>query len=310
MRNLTAALLAVCLSGCSGLQHGKGPQPIPEVAFTSFSAVKPNTTVAMTNGDSRSVSGTYVNALPNITIQTVNAPVTDAGSGNTTLKLTYDAMKTVSGIAFSTPSGGATFIRGSGGTTLTCTSGVCGAQNSSGLAVVLDGTTLPAGWNYQTFGVWAQVTTSTSFQSGAISAGVLTPGSAVPTTGIATFTGIANGFFVQYIGGVPPGTASTTTATMIANVDFLNRNIGFSTTGSMQTPLNGAPPFSQPALDMTGTWTYAAGSNSFIGSVTTSGMSGTASGRFYGPAAQEIGGTFSLSGSSGVFVGGFGGKRP
>jgi hypothetical protein len=309
VRNLTAALLAAGLSGCGGLPQGKGPQPIPEVAFTSFSAVKPNTTVAMTNGDSRSVSGTYVNALPNITIQTVNAPVADAGSGNTTLKLTYDGMKAVSGIAFSTPSGGATFNRGSG-TTLTCTSGVCGAQNSSGLAIVLDGTTLPAGWNYQSFGVWAQVTTSTSFQSGAVSAGVMTPGSAVPTTGTAVFTGIANGFFVQYIGGVPPGTASTTTASMIANVNFASRTIGFSTTGSMQTPLNGSAPFSQPLLDMAGTWTYSAGSNSFTGSVTATGMSGTASGRFYGPAAQEIGGTFSLSGSSGVFVGGFGGKRP
>ena len=47
------------------------------------------------------------------------------------------------------------------------------------------------------------------------------------------------------------------------------------------------------------------------GTVTTvNGMSGNANGKFYGPTANEVGGTYAVSGSGlGSFVGGFGGKR-
>jgi hypothetical protein len=39
-------------------------------------------------------------------------------------------------------------------------------------------------------------------------------------------------------------------------------------------------------------------------------MSGNANGKFYGPTANEVGGTYAVSGSNlGTFVGGFGGKR-
>ena len=63
---------------------------------------------------------------------------------------------------------------------------------------------------------------------------------------------------------------------------------------------------------MSGSLSYAAGTNSFSGNVSTSGgMNGTASGRFYGPAATEIGGTFITKAATGVenFGGAFGAKR-
>jgi hypothetical protein len=47
------------------------------------------------------------------------------------------------------------------------------------------------GWNYQSFGVWMNNMNATTFQAGAVSAGAVTPGNAVPTTGSATFTGHA-----------------------------------------------------------------------------------------------------------------------
>ncbi|MFP5394607.1 MAG: transferrin-binding protein-like solute binding protein [Alphaproteobacteria bacterium] len=37
-------------------------------------------------------------------------------------------------------------------------------------------------------------------------------------------------------------------------------------------------------------------------------MSGNATGRFFGPTANEIGGTFYLTGAGGNFIGAFGGK--
>jgi hypothetical protein len=68
-------------------------------------------------------------------------------------------------------------------------------------------------------------------------------------------------------------------------------------------------------LNLSGTLSYLAGSNQFSGTVNTTSMSGIATGKFYGPSAQEIGGTFSVSngtvGSGGsAYIGGFGGKRP
>jgi hypothetical protein len=73
-------------------------------------------------------------------------------------------------------------------------------------------------------------------------------------------------------------------------------------------------------MNMTGTLTYAAGTNSISGTVTTPGgtasgitvsaLSGSINARFYGPTAQEIGGTFGLTGAGlEVYGGSFGGKR-
>jgi hypothetical protein len=72
-------------------------------------------------------------------------------------------------------------------------------------------------------------------------------------------------------------------------------------------------PTPGPALDLTGTLTYAPGSSQFIGPVTSgNGLSGNANGRFYGPAAQEIGGVYSLTGIDPLMrmLGAFGGRRP
>ena len=97
---------------------------------------------------------------------------------------------------------------------------------------------------------------------------------------------------------------------MSAVTDFAARSIAFSTTGTTQTPdlINSS---TNSNLNMSGTLTYASGSNQFTGSVaTTGGMTGSATGRFYGPSATEIGGTFAVTGAGIASYGGaFGGKR-
>jgi hypothetical protein len=65
---------------------------------------------------------------------------------------------------------------------------------------------------------------------------------------------------------------------------------------------------------MSGNLSYPAGSNNITGAVSTaSGMNGTATGRFYGPAGQEIGGTLAVQSGVGAaastLVGAFGGKK-
>ena len=56
---------------------------------------------------------------------------------------------------------------------------------------------------------------------------------------------------------------------------------------------------------MNGTLNHAAGSNQFTGTVTATGLSGSATGNFYGPAAQEIGGIYNLTGTAGQLSGDF-----
>jgi hypothetical protein len=64
-------------------------------------------------------------------------------------------------------------------------------------------------------------------------------------------------------------------------------------------------------LDLRGNWNYAPGTSQFSGSVKTvnGDLTGSASGRFYGPTAQEIGGVYGLTGGGATMLGGFGGKR-
>lgn len=191
------------------------------------------------------------------------------------------------------------------------------------------------GWSYTLLGAWdkptmdamMQVTDHLSWHS----VGSVTAGAAIPVTGSFAFNGIA-------AGSVSNG--ATFQSTMTAGVNFATRSISFATTGSVVTgtPLcvascgsssfGGISPISQNAvgphmngLDMTGTLTYAAGVNSFTGTVNNNAMgmlpigqmptalTGTAKGQFNGPTATEMGGVFKLSGTGYSVNGAFAGKR-
>jgi hypothetical protein len=100
---------------------------------------------------------------------------------------------------------------------------------------------------------------------------------------------------------------------MTAVVDFQSRNIAFSTTNTVLTGSSSTLPSN---LDLTGNWSYGTGTSEFSGTVSTTpagNLSGSATGRFYGPNAEEIGGVYSLTsntmGDRSTMIGGFGGKR-
>jgi hypothetical protein len=159
-------------------------------------------------------------------------------------------------------------------------------------------------WEYQSFGVWdlpAQGTIS------ALSFGAATPPSAVPTTGSATFNGKLGGLYVS-----PSGQGSVASATVVVNADFSQRSLNFASSGTTLTRDFGSKT-AAPNLNLNGTLAYAPGTNSFSGTLTNAGgtISGTSNGRFYGPAAQELGGVFTLKSPTGseTFTGAYGGKR-
>jgi hypothetical protein len=172
--------------------------------------------------------------------------------------------------------------------------------------VAMAGNPFALGWNYQSFGIWNDLSTQSIY---AASYGSVAPVTGIPVTGQASFTGKLGGMYFSETAATALATANLT-----VSVDFSARTLSFSSTGT-RISLPGLP-FSgsfSPLLDITGTLAYATGNNSFSGTLKNVGgtMSGTSSGRFYGPTAQELGGTFALRSQTTpeTFIGGYGAKR-
>jgi hypothetical protein len=163
------------------------------------------------------------------------------------------------------------------------------------------------GWDYQSFGVWDSSDSKTTGAIRATSFGAATPASAIPTVGNATFSGKLAGLYMS-----PGGQGSMASADLTVSANFASRTLGFASGGTTLTrdlkTATGAPN-----LDLSGTLTYAPGSNTFTGTLATAGgtMSGSSKGRFYGPAAQELGGVFRVKAATGgeAFTGAYGAKR-
>jgi hypothetical protein len=172
-------------------------------------------------------------------------------------------------------------------------------------------TTRPAGaaFQYLTWGDWFEESGPNGTVNGV--AGVLvvgqpTPPANIPTSGTATYTGLTEGWFAN------SATSSVDDfhANFTATANFSARTLAVSTSG-MMVDEGGPTPVSRPERNYSGTLSYSAGSNQFSGPVTTatSGGTGTATGQFFGPAAQEIGGVVKLSIGTIQAIGTFSGKR-
>lgn len=162
------------------------------------------------------------------------------------------------------------------------------------------------GWDYQSFGAW----TNQGIPGGnvnAVSFGAPSPAAAIPVSGSATFSGKLAGLYLS-----PTGQGASAAADLRVSVDFQARSLGFASSGSVLTR-DFASATAAPNLDLSGTLTYVAGANAFSGTLVSAGgtMSGSSHGRFYGPAAQELGGAFALRSPTGVesFAGAYGAKR-
>ena len=162
------------------------------------------------------------------------------------------------------------------------------------------------GWNYQSFGVWTNAGYAGNNLS-AVSFGAPTPATSVPTAGSATFSGKLAGLYVS-----STGTGYTAAANLSVQANFASRtlSVASSSTTLSRDFVSGT---AAPHLNLSGTLGYAAGSGRFSGTLTNAGgtMSGATQGRFYGPAAQELGGAFTLTSPTTVesFSGAYGAKR-
>lgn len=299
MNNSLKATLLCCsitllVTGCGG---GGGSSAVVKRSFTSFSAIPANSIVDI---EGQSVESSYVANDTSVT------GISDLGTDSTAkATLTYDSSGNISKLTIATDNGtinwdsSADFFFYSAPV-----QEVLSADESNyGVAIV----PVDMGWDYQTLGSWVtgMGDLNSAGRFGAISVGSRTDGSAVPTTGSATFTGLVSGFYVD-AAGTPFFVAGNTSI----SADFTARSLNFTTFNNNTVDGNTAAAGVNSDLNLTGTLTYSAGSNNFSGAVTGTGLAGTANGYFYGPAAEEAGGTFSLSGS-GVesYVGAFGASQ-
>ena len=177
---------------------------------------------------------------------------------------------------------------------------------NNGPVIVLAANPLTLGWEYQSFGVWdsnslfgRDITTATF--------GAATPAGSVPTAGTAIFSGKLSGLYVS-----PSGDGAIAVANLIVNVNFQSRSLGFASSGTTLTR-DLATTTSAANLNLNGTLGYSPSSNLFAGPLTNAGgtMSGQSTGKFYGPAGQELGGVFTVRSptTSELFSGAYGAKR-
>lgn len=320
------AALTLSLTGCLG--GGSNP-----VQSSSSATATPAPAASSANGVSVSLKGTYGGSSVTVesTATDTNATLTTTGSigRGTTGNVTAATITSTN----ATASGGAslTMTHGTDGVTIQNTQNDFMASNPAQdkeinghtVAYKMDGVydAHYTSYSYMTFGSWFddQNTSGSNynFASGDYVYGSATDPANIPTTGTATYAGsVKGGYFPS------SGEPTDTYADMSATADFAARSLSFATSNS-KTYSNYNTTYDQATskttvttnaaaktdLNMSGTLTYSANSNLFAGSVSDGGgRSGTATGRFYGPAAQEIGGVFGLSGS-GTHTGHFVGKK-
>lgn len=176
---------------------------------------------------------------------------------------------------------------------------VAGAALSTGAAGPNSGSSQK--YQYLAWGWWATsdyASTDTMIDSveGYMVVGKPTAPENIPTTGSATYVGETRGTSLDGV----------IYSTFNATADFVNREVAVSSVSTVVEIAN-VGLTAAPQYDFSGTLTYAAGVNQFSGTIATqnAAMTGTATGMFYGPTAEEIGGVFELTNggtAKGLFV--------
>lgn len=163
--------------------------------------------------------------------------------------------------------------------------------------------------SYSAYGVWLNTpATGTALQTGAYSVGQWTPAANVPTTGTASYSGSTVGLLVQPSGGyVLSGDASLTAnfaamtvAGSLTNMKAINNGTGVSSAWDNMAM----------SANISGNGYNGSIASSSTSTLTPGALNGAVSGHFYGPHAEETGGTWwATDGSSTAAVGSFGAKK-
>ena len=288
--------LSACGGGSSSSSSSSSTTDTPSsptiAAFTSWSVTTADVPVSMTVG-----SSSAIDLAGNIT--------QSHSSGSATY--TRDANNTFTLISPTASSGNSAVFSAALGDTLQSSffSANTTALNKSQTTIGLFANPFTYSFEYQTYGTWGPYG-KTAASSFALSDGSASSGSAIPAKGSLAYSGGATGYFVD-----PNKFSYITNSNVLVISTFDNRTLNLTTSN---TVIQGGPTGNinnNTDLEMVGVLTYVAGTNNFTGTITTtSGMTGTMNGKFYGPSLNEVGGTYAVYGAGiGTMVGSFGGKR-
>ena len=289
-KTIVPCVLAVGVAGCGGGGGGTS-QPL-----ASFSRLPANGTVTL-QGETR--TGSYTANL--LTNQTTLTSLQSSTSDTATFTRSNDLTTAIS-INSNTAPISFNFQAGDVATQLGI---LVSAESANGQNVAVFVEPVTAGLEYQTFGAWLTGFNTGSGTVGVGSFGAPTPNiSSVPVTN-ATYQGASTGFFRD----AATGAASLATSAITANVNLTARTMTMSSSGTQLIDLATAAISPDAGLDFTASGTLngvrIVGTAANVGNT----LSGPVSGSLYGPSGEELGGTYSLSGSRGNLVASFGATR-
>lgn len=177
------------------------------------------------------------------------------------------------------------------------------AESRDGSVIYID--PIKAGFEYQTFGVWSKTESGTTASWGAASFGRRTEATDMPSGGAATYE--ADGLGLAVDGSRPYLTNSNIE---ISTANYANVDITSSNTHKTLIPTDGSPQVAErdSSLDFQGTGSVSG--SEFRMNIQDSGSRlGEAVGLFYGPSAEEVGGTYNIRFGNFSHIGSFGGKK-
>jgi hypothetical protein len=277
-------LLSACGGGGSGSGGGSGGGGgSGAYLFTSASAIRDNG-IAILKGSAETAE--YSGASGNVSIA-------NRRSGSSTLNVGAKNGETVK-IALTAP-GSTVNLDSTKGDKLSKNGSINTLRKQNGDDVAL----FEGGYEYQAFGSWLTGINSNSGTVGSGSYGAATSKNNVPS-GNASYTGNSIG-----IAKLADDNLYVTSSTITADTDFSKVTLESKNTTAVNLSTGG--PVLAPTLDFTGEG-FVSGAT-FSSNITGPGLSGNAKGTFYGPNAQEIGGTFRASGSVVEYNGAFGGEK-
>lgn len=321
-----ATTIVFTLSGCDGGGGGLGvagmpaPPPPPPPAPSSDPVV--NTSARLQPGV-LTPSPTPVEATSSSTnFSTITSPTVFPMLQTVAMPATF------AGNASATAAGGTiTDSGGANGYSFNINSAVPRFSNTVAPTPLLE--TDGADLDYTRFGTWLYYYPSEGPTiQGVWSAGFVTPAAAVPTSGSASYSGRTVGLYDE---SHPCGCSQWETlrfaGDMALTANFGGRTISGSFTNLMITggfsQFPGASPSVLPptlndvsftaALDPSDNWFsgQTGVTNQPVGpQAFTTDASGSITGMFYGPGAQEVGGVWTLSDSVHRLIGSFGGGHP
>ncbi|MEM1065958.1 MAG: transferrin-binding protein-like solute binding protein [Pseudomonadota bacterium] len=258
------------------------------VAFTSFSNVPADGTVVI-NGEAISSNYTQNLVSGEVTASAVSGP------NPATLRSRF-AGSVPQDVIIEAPGANAAIDLASGAVVPIAGRRIV-AVSADGRTVYISEDVAPA-YEYQTYGTWLTQAGTGAGAVGAGSFGAQTPVSSLP--GSASYSGSGLGFARD-----AAGQGFYTDFDVAATTDFSTITVTSSNTFAENVTTEVIS--SVPTLDFTGSGPVTG--NRFSATIASTDTSGTASGTFYGPNAEEFGGTFDTTGPGGiVHFGAFGGQ--